>query len=89
MKKAIAILLVAMVSVPAAVAGVSMSDRATSGASYTNVALAKTDRVVPLISQDLPEETVSEWVLDCYDTFGPEGGNPNENDLSQCLTTAG
>lgn len=89
MKKAIAILLVAMVSVPAAVAGVSVADRTASEASYTDVALAKTDRIVPLIGQDLPEETVSEWVLDCYDTFGPEGGSPNENELSQCLTSAG
>lgn len=89
MKKAIAILLFALVSVPAAVAGVAVADRSTSETSYRDIALAKTDRVVPLISQDLPEETVSEWVLDCYDTFGPDGGSPNENELSQCLTSAG
>lgn len=89
MKKAIALILFAVVSVPAAVAGVSVADRSMSEASYTDVALAKTDRIVPLIGQGLPDESVSEWVLDCYDTFGPEGGSPNENDLSQCLTTAG
>lgn len=57
---------------------------------YPLVDLQKTDRVgsdllpAPIDAADLEEATV-EWVIDCYDQYGPEGARPDAVQLNRCM----
>ncbi len=66
------------------VASAGLPDFAPS--EFHNVVIGKSSRVVPetSVAQEGEEMTV-EWVLDCYDQFGPEGVSPDVAQLNSCM----
>ncbi|MCL6708196.1 hypothetical protein M8R20_14450 [Pseudomonas sp. R2.Fl] len=51
------------------------------------IVIQKSDRLpAPAIVDEGWDEAASEWMLDCYDQFGPEGGQPDAAELDSCLT---
>lgn len=42
----------------------------------------------PSIIDEGWDEVASEWILDCYDQFGPEGGQPDDTMLQGCLPSS-
>lgn len=46
----------------------------------------KSDRLPVPYTIDEWDEAASEWVLDCYDQFGPEGARDDAAALNSCLT---
>lgn len=55
---------------------------------YQTVILDKTGRI-PLEEQEeavpLEEEATIEWVIDCYDQYGPEADKPDATALARCI----
>ena len=53
---------------------------------FSNQVVEKTGRYGhEIASADMALEDESEWVLDCYDQFGPDGSNPVAAKLKSCL----
>lgn len=49
------------------------------------IVMEKSDRLPAPAIIDEGDEMASEWILDCYDQFGPDGGQPDNALLSGCL----
>lgn len=52
----------------------------------TEVRLAKTDRIAPIeVAGGMLDDSEGEWMLDCYEAFGPDAVSPNGGELNTCL----
>ncbi|MBO3760775.1 hypothetical protein J5J10_05690 [Ciceribacter sp. L1K23] len=62
----------------------SASEAHSSIPAMETITLQKTVRL-PVAPNEEWDEAASEWALDCYDQFGPEGSDPNTTSLDSCL----
>ncbi len=54
-------------------------------ANFALVAIEKGKRIAPAESVGPIAEDMVEWVIDCYDQFGPEGAHPDAISLDGCM----
>ncbi|SMC57158.1 hypothetical protein [Rhizobium sp. RU36D] len=64
----------------------SASLPAFAPAEFQQAVIGKSSRVVPqAILAEEDEEMTVEWVIDCYDQFGPDGVSPDVAQLNSCM----